>query len=194
MFKRDVPPEISSAGVSKWYSSLDDQNKVRSGRYLKDCDTSSKERFFISITDLALKDENYKFAAVIGDTYDLKMVPYDRFLMNELLIDAYIGAERYDDAKRLCNAGLELFPKIEKEFKERNNGIPQKMNCRNRLIDVLVGVEVNYDQAFIEFERFFKMGLIDREDYDFRVQSLKVHRLQRTFDGVYTFRKKEDSQ
>ena len=192
MFKRDVPPEISAAGVSKWYSSLDDQNKVRSGRYLKDCDTSSKERFFMSLTDLALKDENYKFAAVIGDTCDVKMGSYDRFLMNELLIDAYIGAERYDDAKHLCDLGLELFPKIEKEFRERNNGLPEKINCRNRLIDVLVGIEVNYDRAFKELDRFFAMGLMNKEDLDYRVQSLKVHRLQRTFDGVYTFRKKEE--
>ena len=191
MFKRDVPPEVASAGVSVWYSSLDDQNKVRLGRYLKGCDTSSKLSFFSSVAELSLKDENFKFAATVGDTHGLKMRPYEEFVFNELMINAYVGAERYDDAKRLCNANLEMFPKIESEYRKENNGIPQKMNCRNRLIDVLVGVEVNYDQAFIELERFFKMGLIDKEDLDFRVQSLKVHRLQRTFDGVYTFRKKE---
>jgi hypothetical protein len=194
MFKRDVPPEVASAGVSKWYSSLDDQNKVRLGRYLKDSDSSSKISFFSSVAELSIKDENFKFAAVIGDTNGVKMSAYEEFMFNELIIDAYIGAERYDDAKRLCNVNLELFPKIESEYRKKNNGLPQKMNCRNRYIDVLVGVEVNYDQAFIELERFFKMGLIDKEDLDFRVQSLKVHRLQRTFDGVYTFRKKEDSQ
>ena len=192
MFKRDVPPEVASAGVSKWYSSLDDQNKVRLGRYLKDCDTSSKISFFSSVAELSLKDENFKFASVIGDTHGLKMDAYEEFMFNELMIDAYIGTERYDDAKRLCNTNLEMFPKIESEYRKDNNGIPQRMNCRNRLIDVLVGVEVNYDQAFIELERFFKMGLIDREGFDYRVQSLKVHRLQRTFDGVYTFRKKEE--
>ena len=191
MFKRDVPPEVASAGVSKWYSSLDDQNKVRLGRYLKDCDTSSKISFFMSAAELSLKDENFKFAAVIGDTHGIRMDAYQEFMFNELIIDAYIGTERYDDAKRLCNVNLELFPKIESEYKRNNNGIPQKMNCRNRLIDVLVGVEVNYDQAFIELDRFFNMGLLDKEGLDYRVQSLKVHRLQRTFDGVYTFRKKE---
>ena len=192
MFSKNVPPEINNAKVSKWYLSLDDQNKVKLNRYIGKCDTSSQTSFFMSLTKLALDDENYKFAATVGDTHNMKMEPYAKFIMNELLIDAYIGTERYDDSKRACYENLDAFQNISERYKKENNGIPQKMNCRNRLIDILVGVEVNYDGAFLELNRFYDMGLISSEDLDFRVQSLKIHRLQRTFDGVYTFRKKED--
>ena len=39
-------------------------------------------------------------------------------------------------------------------------------------------------------DKYHEMGLLNDEDLEYRRNSLKVHRLQRTFDGVYTYRPK----
>jgi hypothetical protein len=111
-----------------------------------------------------------------------------RFLITEMLIESCIGAKRYDDAKACCESNLLLYPKISAEFILMNGGkLPEKVCCRNRYIDVLVGIESGYDEAFALLERFLEMGMISEEEKAFRRQSLKIHRLQRSFDGIYTY-------
>lgn len=189
---KDVPKQVSASGLTKWYSSLDDQNKAKLNRYLEKADTSSDVSFLGSVMGLALNDENYVFAAFIGsEGSKLKMKDLQRFMFNENLIHAYVESEQYDDAKRVCMESLSIYPKISSEFIKQNNGVPEKMNCRNRLIDVMVGVEKDYDGALEMLNRFYEMGLIDKDSLDLRTQSIKVHRMQRIFDGVYTYRPKE---
>jgi len=196
MFSRrsdKVPEEVSKARMGKWYSSLSEQDKVKAGRYLKDADTSSPYSFLFSVTVSALKDDNYSFAASICEgSLANAATDMERFEATELLINAYIGMKRYDDAKLQCENGLELFPKVSEQVKKKNSGsVPEDIKCRNRYIDILIGIESGYDEAFALLERFHSMGMISSEDLAFRKQSLRIHRLQRSFDGVYTYTYKE---
>lgn len=195
MFKRskDVPPEIAKANLSKWYSSLNDQNKVRLKRYIGDAETSSEISFLTSVMGSAIADENFSFAVVVGESASgMKMNDVQRFILTEHLIEGYIGVEMYEKAKASSLANLDLWPSVSSTFIGIDGKVPEKMNCRNRLIDVLIGVESDYDTALKMLDRFFEMGLVSKEDLEFRRQSLKVHRLQRTFDGVYTYRPKSE--
>jgi hypothetical protein len=195
IFKKDavIPKEISNAGVKAWYSSLSDQDKNRTSRYLPKAETSSPYRFFISVAAAAENDENHAFSASLCEQcLSLGSTEMERFVASELLIEAYIGAKRYNDAKLLCESNLSLFPSLSSELMKENGGsLPQKLNCRNRYVDILVGVESGYDDAFALLDRFLKMGLISKEDHAFRKQSLKIHRLQRSFDGVFTYSYKQ---
>ena len=193
MFKRSsVPSGVSEAGLAKWYNSLDEKDVIRLERYIDRADTSSDIAFLTSVMELAATDENPKFSAFIGDSgRKMKMDDAKRFVFNEKLIESYMDAERYGDAKNVCMENLGLYPKISAEFLKMNNGIlPEKMNCRNRLIDVMVGVDIDYDGAFVILDRFLEMGLVDDETHRLRTQSLRIHRMQRVFDGVYTYRPK----
>ncbi len=191
----DLPKQISDAGLKKWYLSLNDADRMRLSRYLDGADTSSSYGFFSSVIDKSLKDENPKFAVTLCvQAYEAcDLDDYQMFLINEMLIDAYIGAERYEDAKAACDANLGLYPKIKEKFIKDNGGVlPEKVNFRNRYIDIIVGVDSSYDLAFFMLDKYKEMGLIDSEEYDYRVNSLKTHRLQRIFDSVYTYTPKEN--
>ncbi len=191
----DLPKQISDAGLKKWYLSLNDGDRMRLSRYLNDADTSSAYGFFSSVIGKALADENPKFAVMLCvQAYDVcDLDDYQMFLINEKLIDAYIDSERYEDAKAACDANLGLYPKIKDKFIADNGGIlPKKVNFRNRYIDIIVGVDSSYDLAFSMLDKYKEMGLIDSEEYVYRVNSLKTHRLQRIFDSVYTYAPKEN--
>jgi len=194
MFKRskDIPEKVAEASISKWYSSIDERDRTILQRYAGDADSSSDVAFFISVIDLAAKDENFAFASYIGDSAsDLNMKGMQRFLFNEVLIPSYISVERYDDAVSLCEENLKIYPDIAGELIKKNGGVPKRLNCRNRLIDIMVGINADYDGAAVMLDRFCDMGLIDEEELDLRKNSLKIHRMQRVFDGVYTYRPKE---
>ena len=194
MFKRSktLPEKISEAGVSKWYSSIDDRDKVILQRYIDNADGSSDIAFFTTVIDIAAKDENFAFASSVGDfAKGLKMKGMQLFLFNEALIPSYISVERYNDAVSLCEENLRIYPEISNELVKKNGGVPKRLNCRNRLIDIMVGVNADYDGAAVMMDRFFDLGLIDGEELELRKNSLKIHRMQRVFDGVYTYRPKE---
>ena len=194
LFKKDsskTPAAIKGLGLETWYSSLDEKNVMKLSRYIEKADISSKFVFFTSVAEAALADDNPRFAVFMcQQSYEVvDMTDYETFQMNEILIDAYIGAARYDDAKAACNANLEAYPKIKDQLLADNGGaVPKKLNFRNRYIDVVVGVESAYDHAFEMLEKYYEMGLIDAEELEYRRNSLKTHRLQRLFDGVYTYR------
>ena len=116
---------------------------------------------------------------------------YERFQINEEFIEALVGREMYEDAKNVCNINLQLFESV-RDLIVRDNGgkLPEKLAFRNRYIDVIVGVEYQYDLAFEMLEKYNKMGLLSDEDLEHRRNGIKTHRLQRTFDGVYTYRNK----
>ena len=185
----DIPEQIQKANVTQWYASLSDQDKVKTKRYLASADISSAHSFLSSVAAAALTDENYAFAALVcEECLKCDMSDTQRFAVIEMLIDAYIGSKRYDEAKEQCECNLSIYPFVSPDIMKKNNGsLPEKLNCRNRYIDIVVGIESGYDEAFRLLDRFFEMGLINEEDLALRKQSLKIHRLQRSFDGVYTY-------
>jgi hypothetical protein len=77
-------------------------------------------------------------------------------------------------------------------LKDRNGGsLPEKIQCRNYTINVLVGIYGDYDAGDAALDRFLEMGLISEEDVGYRKQSHKIHRLQRTFDGIFSVKLKD---
>lgn len=192
-----IPEQIVDLKLEDWYSSLSDADRMRLARYIGKADVSSAYALFSSMIDGALADENPKFAVFLClQVYDIcDMDDYEMFLINEKLIDAYIDSERYEDAKAACDANLELYPVIRERLLSDNGGmLPKRLNFRNRYIDVIVGVDAAYDLAFDMLRKYVDMGLLDEEEYGYRYESLKTHRLQRIFDGMYTYRPKGEGQ
>ncbi|MCL2786636.1 MAG: hypothetical protein FWD81_05415 [Methanomassiliicoccaceae archaeon] len=184
---RDLDERMARMGLGEWYSSLSDRDRVKIERYAGP--ELSPYAFLLSAGTAAIADENHPFACLVLEAcLPMSVTDMDTFTVTESLIDACIGAKRYDDAKQLCENNLSLYPKVSVEIKERNGGrVPEKLCCRNRYVDIVVGIESGYDEAFRLLDRFLDMELISAEEHALRVQSLKIRRLQRSFDGVYTY-------
>ena len=188
-FKKDVPQEVSTVKLSTWYSALDDRNKVRLSRYVSGADTSSKAAFLKDLMSKANAEENYSAAVVVGEFAETqKFNNVERFDLTEEYIEALFGNDDIKSAKEMCFRNLELVSELPSHILDENGEICQNISCRNRLIDILVGVEIDYDSAHAMLERFNDMNILSDEDLEYRNQSLKVHRLQRTFDSIYSYK------
>lgn len=185
-----IPAEVSEAGLEDWYQTLNDPTRVKLRRYIQGIDTSSPQAFLVQLMQRATEDHNYGLSIEAGKYATThEMDDYDRFIVTEGYIDGLYGAERYDEAKEACARNLDLFPLIRERYLADNGGeIPKHMACRNRLIDIVVGVESGYDMAAEILEQYVKMGLIDEEEKNYRLQSIKVHRMQKTFDNLFIYR------
>ena len=189
----EAPAEISAVGLNEWYDSLNDMNKVKVKRYLNCIDTTSKQDFLVDLMIRSGKDSNYGLSITAGQ-YALSqdLSDYDRFKVTEAYIDGLFGAEKFDELKVQCCKNLDLFPSIRDQFLEDNGGeLPKTIYCRNRLIDVMVGVDSDYEGATEALDSFAEIGIMDKDELNFRKQSLKIHRMQRTFDNVFSLRPKE---
>jgi len=191
--QKDVPAEISKVKLNEWYSGLSDRDKVKVGRYLADSDTSSALRFSLSVMRKAGEEENYSTTILVGVNI-LKSDPkgLERFDVLEEIIPAYYDLKRYDDCLRCCDEGIGMIPQLMEAMKKRNGGeLPERISCRNYTVNVLIGGYGDYDAADAALDRFCEMGLITEEDVAFRKQSHKVHKLQRTFDGIFGVKLKD---
>jgi len=191
--QKNVPEEISKVRLGEWYSGLSDQNKVKMGRYLADSDTSSVLNFSLSVMRNANREENFSVTVMVGENIlgnNLKKA--ERFDVLEEIIPAYYGVKRYDDCLRCCGEGIEMIPDVAGVLKERNAGsLPERIMCRSYTINVLVSAYGDYDAGDAALDKFHEMGLISEEDLRYRKQSHKIHRLQRTFDSVFTVKLKD---
>ena len=190
---QETPAEISAVGLDEWYASLNDMNKVKVKRYLNCIDTTSKQDFLVDLMMRSGKDSNYGLSVMAGQ-YALSqdLSDYDRFKVTEAYIDGLFGAEKFDELKVQCCNNLDLFPKIKEEFLDDNGGVlPKTIYCRNRLIDVMVGVDSDYEGATDALDSFAEIGIMDPDELAYRKQSLKIHRMQKTFDNVFSLRPKE---
>lgn len=187
-FKKDVPKEVSAVKLSKWYSSLDDRNKVRLSRYVSGADTSSKAAFIRDIMSKANAENNYAAAILVGEFAETqKFNNSERFAITEEYIEALFGNNDLGNVKVMCLRNLDIVPEIHSCVIGENGDIPDNISCRNRLIDILVGVETDYDSAYAMLDRFNELNILSDEDLEYRKQSLKVHRLQRTFDSIFSY-------
>jgi len=190
--QKDVPKEISKVKLGEWYQGLSDQNKVRIGRYLEKSDTSSALNFSLSVMRNANLEENSSMTIVVGEnilTHDLAEL--EKFDVLEELIPAYYDVRRYCDCLKCCDEGIEILAKNMEKIKKRNGGsIPEKIMCRNYTINVLIGAEGDYEAADAALDKFFEMGIISEEDLKLRKQSHKIHKLQMSFDSVFTVKLK----
>jgi len=191
---QDTPSELTDAGLEDWYDSLNDINKVKVKRYLQGIDTSSTQAFLVDLMSRSCEDHNYKLSVLAGQfalTKDL--TDYDRFKVMEAYIEGLFGAEDNEALKKCCCDNLDLFPSIKDQFLRDNDGVlPKNISCRNRLIDVLVGAESDYDGAYEALDEFVKIGILSEDELAYRKQSLKIHRMQKTFDNIFMYRPKSE--
>mgnify|MGYP000176220119 CR=1 FL=1 len=189
----ETPKEVADAGLVDWFQGLKDPDKVKVRRYVQGIDTTSPEAFLKQLMERSSEDHNYGLSAVAGayaNTLDLD--DYTRFLVNEAYIEGLFGGERYEEAKEVCAKNLDMFPLIKDRFLADNGGIlPKHIACRNRLIDIVIGVESGYDLADEILSQYVAMGLLDEEEKAYRLQSIKIHRMQKTFDNLFIYRPKE---
>lgn len=188
----ETPNKVVQANLADWYHGLSDTDRVKLGRYIDSVDPSSQFTFFLSLIRATVADENYRFGlSLCISTSPMPFTNYERFLINEEFIDVLIGRSMYDDAKNVCDINLRLFDTVRDDILSDNGGVfPDRLAFRNRYIDIIVGVEYQYDLAFQMLDRYNEMGILSDEDLVFRKNSIRTHRLQRTFDGVYTYREK----
>ena len=189
----EIPAEINAVGLNEWYASLNDVNKVKVKRYLGCIDTTSKQNFFVDLMNRSSEDHNYKLSVMAGQyALSLDLCDYDRFMVTESYIDGLFGAEQYEEMKVQCCNNLDLFPAIKERFLYENGGeLPKTIYCRNRLIDVLVGVDYDYDSAMDSLDEFVAIGILNEDELGYRKQSLKIHKMQKSFDNVFILRPKE---
>ncbi len=193
MDQTEIPQEIAIAGLSDWYAGLNDPSKVKVRRYLRGIDTSSAAALLIDLMLRSEEDHNYGLSVTAG-SYAVSMAldDYQLFKVREAYIDGLFGSEKYDDAKEQCCLNLDLYPAVKDRFLGENGGsIPKDIKCRNRLIDILVGVECAYDEAISLLDDYAAIGIMDPDELEYRKQSLKIHRMQKTFDSIYSYRPKE---
>jgi len=188
----DVPAEITATGLDDWYNSLNDMYKVRVKRYLKCIDTSSKQNFLVDLMVRSSEDHNYKLSVLAGQyALEQDLCDYDRFRVTEAYIDGLFGAEQYDEMKVQCCNNLDLFSSVKERFIYENGGeLPKTIYCRNRLIDVLVGVDYDYEKAIESLDEFVAIGILDESELDYRKQSLKIHKMQMSFDNIFIMQPK----
>lgn len=188
----EIPVKVKEAGVVDWFMSLSDPDRVKLRKYIDMVDPSSVFAFFYSLIKVAVADENYRFGvSLCVATSPMPFNAYERFLINEEFIEALIGRGMYEDAKNVCDINLQLYGTVQQFLLEDNGGrVPERLAFRNRYIDIIVGVEYQYDLAFEMLDKYNRMGLLSDEDLQFRRNGIRTHRLQRSFDGVYTYRSK----
>jgi len=190
---QDIPSEISDAGLEDWYSSLNDINQVKVKRYIQCIDTSSTQAFLVDLMSRTSEDHNYKLSVLAGQfALTKELSDYDRFKVTEAYIEGLFGAEDNENLKKYCCDNLDLFPSIRDQFLKDNGGVlPKNISCRNRLIDVMVGAESDYDGAYDALDEFVSIGILDKDELEYRKQSLKIHRMQKAFDNIFMYRPKE---
>lgn len=186
----NVPPKVKNAKLGKWYGSLSDQDRVKLNRYLDFADDSDASAFITTVMMAAIDDHNYKFSAKVADTIpEMKFTPVQAFDINEAVILAYFNIERYDECLERCDAGLALLkdPAVEKHVKSRteDGSYPEAVNCRNYKLNVVVGVKHDFDAAPVILDQFVAEGLISEEEAQYRKESVKTYKLQRTFEGIF---------
>ncbi len=190
---KDTPEEIVKAGLTKWYEGLSDPDKVKIKRYLKDSDASTPFDLSILIMRRANEEENYPVTVLVGENMlGSRLTDMERFDVIEEIIPAYYDLKRYDECRDRCEDGLDLIMELMDDIRSRNSGeLPERIICRNYLVNVLIGAYGDYDAGDDALDRFHEMGLISEEDVNFRKQSHKIHKLQRTFDGIYGVKLKD---
>lgn len=193
MANDEVPQEITAVGLDDWFLSLNAIDRVKVKRYLPKIDEKDVSAFLNKLIANSIEDHNYSLAVTVGMYADShENDPLVRFNIRNNIIDGLFGMGKYDDAKKICCANLDTYPHIREQFLEANNGIlPDKIACRNRLIDILVGIEGSYDDAISLLDDFVDMGILDESELEYRKQSLRIHRMQKTFDNLFTYRLKE---
>jgi len=187
----ETPEIIRSVGLEGYYADLQESDRLRMNRYLPKIAAKDGFRFFCEIIDLALEDENPKFAVkMCEDAYTIDLDDVSEFVIIEKLIQAYMGANRFDDAKAACEKNLVLFEQNRDAIAKLYGGNLDGLHFRNNYIDIIVGIDSNYELAEKMLVKYNQMGILSDEDLEYRRNSLKIHRLQKVFDGVYSYRPK----
>lgn len=187
----DVTEKVKAVGLSDYYVKLQEPDRLKLNRYVANVKSDDGFHFFVDVIELALADENYKFAVKLcEDSYTIDLDDIMEFVIIEKLIQAYVGCGRYDDAKAACNRNLELFRQHKDEIIEALDGNLDDLHFRNNYIDIIVGIDSNYELAEQMLVKYNEIGILSDDDLAYRRNSLKIHRLQKVFDGLYSYRPK----
>ncbi len=192
MARAEVPMEIKKAGLEDWYLTLNDPDKVKLRRYLSGIDSSSPKDFLVQLMQRAINDHNYGLSITVGAyAATHEMDDYSRFVITEGYIEGLFGADRFDEAKEACAHNLDLFPTVKERLLAENGGVlPKHISCRNRLVDIIIGVESQYEMADEILSRYVDLDLLDEEEKRYRLQSIRIHRMQKTLDNLFIYRPK----
>lgn len=191
MNEKETAKLMKKLGLTDWHTSLDKEGQVKLNRYMRLGFATVPEdatEFFRAVAKKANEEGNNQFAGEMA-LEGLKHAKGEMriFKLNEELIEALINLGASGSAKKFCHESLEMFPRLAEGLKNENCGcLPKDLKCRNRLIDILVGIEKDYEAGYAALDTFLERGLITKEEWDYRRNSLKIHRLQRTFDGIYS--------
>ena len=187
------PAFIKRYGLEKWYASIPQDQKKRIGRYVDDSmlELEGPRAFLWKAAERALKARDRELAiSLCLEGLESKGSDLDLHMVYSVLIEAYAAKGDNSRVKEYCLQELDLFPGMADALRSANGGdIPNDVPCRSKLIDVLVGVEGDYDAGFATLDRFVELGILSEEEKESRVNSLKIRRLGRTFDSVFSLKK-----
>ncbi len=191
----DAAKTMADAGLEEWYQSLDGQSKRILSRYVGRASAASGPKgALLSMAKSANDEENHDFALTLAlKGLEMPGDEMEDLLLDEERITALVERNRHEEAKEACLQSLERFPRLTGRLKEMNQGrIPKKLACRNRLIDIMVGIEGDYESAKSLLQDFVDKGIMEPSELELRLNSLQIHRMQRSLDAIYTVRFKKD--
>jgi hypothetical protein len=189
------PVFIKRYGLENWYADTPQDQKKRIERYVDASllELDSPRAFIWKAAERALKARDRELAiSLCLEGFKAEGSDLDLHMVYSVLIEAHMAKGDNVRAKEYCLQELELFPAMAETLRRANGGdVPKEVPCRNILIDILVGVEEDYDAGFAMLDRFVELGLLSEEEKEYRTNSLRIHRLTRTFDSVFTLKRKD---
>ncbi len=103
------------------------------------------------------------------------------------LIEASVKKKDYEAAKQYCLAELEDFAEIGNALRKDFDGeLPATIPCRDTLLDIVVDVENDYDEAERLINVFVQKGLITQEEAEGELEGIKVPRLYTMAEEMLT--------
>lgn len=105
----------------------------------------------------------------------------DQHFVFNSLITAYERKNDYENAKKHCLAELKDFSRTSRALRKDFDGeLPSSIPCRDTLLDIVVGIEQNYEEAERLIQIFVQEGLFTSEEAQDDLNKLRISKLGTT--------------
>ena len=202
---------IVIAGIIKflelegWYSALtpEQQQKLKEysgqGEGLIQGDifsSQTQKHFFWTTAGNAVHKKDYDFTIFLAEkglTAQGSLV--DQHFVFNSLITAYERKNDHENAKKHCLAELKDFSRISRALRKDFDGeLPSSIPCRDSLLDIVAGIEQNYEEAEQLIQIFVQKSLLTPEEAKDELKNLRINKLHTNAEVLLTEGKLEQAR
>ena len=191
--------------LESWYSSLtpEQQQKLKEysgqGEGLIQGDFFSLQtpkHFFWTTAGNAIPKNDCDFAIFLAEkglTAQGSLV--DQHFVFNSLITAYEKTNDHESAKKHCLAELKDFSRISRALRKDFDGeLPSSIPCRDSLLDIVAGIEQNYEEAEQLIQIFVQKSLLTPEEAKDELKNLRINKLHTNAEVLLTEGKLEQAR